>query len=153
MGALNMLVSGAKTLTAVDAAGKEAAFNLNQDQANIRLSQYASQDALQRGGAAEGAARTEGSKLVAEQGLAYSNSGVDASVGTAADVQTYTSARAETNALALKNNAIREAWGHDKTTASLVRQKDVNINRANSQLTSTILGGLSDGASGALKGG
>ncbi len=153
MGALNMLATGAKTAATLDAQGKEAAFNLNQDQENIQLSKYAEQDAAARGSAAVGKARMAGSQAAAEQGFLYANSGVDATVGTAADVQAATAAQGELNALTVQNNAAREVWGHQKTTASLRRQKDINLQRANSQQTATILGGLADGAGGALKGG
>jgi hypothetical protein len=148
---LNVLASGAKTMLGVDAAGKEAAFNLQEDQENIRLSQYAEQDAVARGAEAEGASRIEGTKLADEQAFLYANSGVDASVGTAANVVASTRMQSEKDALTIRNNAAREAWGQSKTTERLRRQKDVNLQRSGDKLNATILGGLADGVSAGSK--
>lgn len=151
MGALNVLASGAKTATAVNAIGQEAGFQLKEDQENILLSTYAQQDAVARGAEAEGEVRMAGSRLADQQALLYANSGVDANVGTAANVVASTRAQAEKDALTVRNNAAREAWGHAKTTTKLRRQKDVNLSRSSEQMTSTILGGLADGVSAGVK--
>ncbi len=150
--AISMIASGVKTLTQVNSIGRETQFQLNEDQANIRLSQYAEEDAKARGGLAAGEARMEGSQLAATQGFLYANSGVDATVGTAANVQAATAALAEKDALTIKNNAAREAWGHAKTTKKLKTQMNMNLGRANDRMTATILGGLADGASAGAKG-
>lgn len=152
-GAVNMLISGAQTVAKIDEIGKTAQFQLNQDQRNIQLSQYASEDATNRGATAAGLARGEASKLSAEQKVAYVNSGVDSSIGTAANVQAGTAAGGEYDAMVASNNAAREAWGHDQVTANLKTQKDINIQKANNEITSTILGGLASGVQAANSGG
>lgn len=152
MGALNVVTSGAKTLTQVNAIGQEANFQLQEDQENILLSKQAQADAVARGAAAEGEVRQEGSQLAATQAFLYANSGIDASTGTAANVVASTRALAEKDALTVRNNAAREAWGHAKTTTKLRRQKDVNLARSGEQMTSTILGGLAEGVSSGVKG-
>lgn len=151
MGALNVLASGAKTVTQVNAIGREAQFQLAEDQENIALAKYAEQDAVARGAQAEGEVRQQATQLADTQALLYANSGVDASVGTAANVVAATRAEGERNALVTRNNAAREAWGHAKTVTKLKRQKDVNLARSDEQMTSTILGGLFDGVSAGVK--
>lgn len=151
MGALNVLTSGAKTMTQVNAIGQQAGFQLAEDQENIALSKYAEADAVARGAQAEGEARQAGTQLADTQAFLYANSGIDASVGTAANVVASTRAESERNALTVRNNAAREAWGHEKTTSKLKRQKDVNLARSSEQMTSTILGGLADGVSAGVK--
>lgn len=145
-GGVNMLISGAQTAAKIDEIGKTAQFQLNEDQRNIQLSEYASADALARGGTAAGLARADASKVAAEQKVAYANSGVDASMGTAANVQAATVAGGEYDAMVASNNAARESWGHDQVTARLKTQKDINIGKANNEINATILGGLAAGA-------
>ena len=152
MGALNVITSGAKTATQVNAIGQEAGFKLKEDQENILLSKYAEQDAVARGAAAEGEVRQAGTQLADEQAFLYANSGIDASVGTAANVVAATRAQTEKNALTVRNNAAREAWGHAKTTEAKKRQKDVNLSRSGEQMNSTIIGGLADGVTSGVKG-
>ncbi len=148
---ISTIMSGVKTLTQVNAIGKEAQFQLQEDQENIQLSQYAEDDARQRGvqGAAE--AREDGSRLARTQAFLYANSGVDASVGTAANVQASTLATSEIDALTIQNNAAREAWGQARVTKRLRAQKDMNLNRSGERLNATIIGGLADGVSSAAK--
>lgn len=151
MGALNVLASGAKTIAAVDSIGKETQYQLNDDQENIALSQYAEQDAIARGKQTEEQVRLEGGQLAAKQSFLYANSGVDNTVGTAANVVAGTAAQTEKDALTARNNAAREAWGQTRTTSKLKRQKDINLQRSSDKINATILGGLADGASSAVK--
>lgn len=80
-------------------------------------------DALRRGSIAAGFQRMQGSALVAKQRVAYSNSGVDATVGTPADVAAGSLAFNEFDALTLENNAAREALGHKRTIDNLEQQR------------------------------
>jgi len=151
MGALNTVLSGVKTLTQVNAVGQQAAARLQEDQENIHLSEHAEADAKARGLETESQVRMDGTQLADQQSFLYANSGVDASVGTAATVAASTRALAEKDALTVRNNAAREAWGQAKTTAQMRRQKDINLRRSGDQLNSTIIGGIADGASTAAK--
>lgn len=151
-GPLNVIASGVKTATQVNAIGQQAQFQLAEDQENVLLAKHAQQDAVARGAEAEAATRLEGTQLADKQAFLYANSGIDASVGTAANVVNATRVESERNALVVRNNAAREAWGHGKTVTKLKRQKDVNLARSGEQVNSTILGGIADAASAGSKG-
>lgn len=69
------------------------------------------ESARERGAWESGKARIMGEKLGREQMVAYANSGVDASSGTAAQVQGNTAALAEMDAQQLAINAAREVYG------------------------------------------
>lgn len=88
-------------------------------------------DALARGSWAAGQQRQEGSRVVAEQKVAYEASGVDSTVGTAQQVSDGTRMMSELNAATVMNNARREALGHSEAAqqyrdewAAQVRARD-----------------------------
>lgn len=115
VGDINSSQSAAKAYTAND-----------QQLANEEgYADAAAADSLHRGGTAAGLARMDASKLSAEQNVAYANSGVDASTGTAADVQASTNALGEYNAQVIANNAAREAWGHKATAQSVTLKRQL----------------------------
>ena len=88
------------------------------------VSRYAALDAGARGALAAGLARQQGTKLGAKQRVAFSNSGVDATVGTAADVIAETAMLTELDANTIRNNAAREAWGHKRTADKQTQEAD-----------------------------
>lgn len=118
-----------------------------QAEANKKLADDAAADALQRGAKEAGAVRMAGSELAAAQALAFTNSGVDASVGTAASVQSGTRARANLDALTAANNAAREAWGYKKHGLAFEAQAGINASRRNRELAGTVLGSIGSGVS------
>ncbi len=105
--------------------------------ANDALLQYQSRLSKQQAGIAEGKVRMLGGKTAAAQNVAYANSGVDASTGTAAAVQANTAAQTELDAQTVKNNAAREAWGFKVKQQEAKRTYDAKM----AQGTATIVGG------------
>lgn len=124
----------------VDSAITEGKNDAKQAQANKEMADMAAADALQRGAAEAGQMRQAGAQLAARQAVAYANSGVDASVGTAANVQAGTAAQAELEALTLENNSMREAFGYKKHGIDFQTQAGLNAARRNREVAGTILG-------------
>jgi hypothetical protein len=85
-------------------------------------------DALRRGSFLGGLKRMEGSRTIAQQKVAYEASGVDSTVGTAAQVAGATRLVSELDAQTLQNNAAREALGHT-TTADQYRADWTRVQR------------------------
>lgn len=79
-------------------------------------------DALRRGSFLGGLKRMEGSRTIAQQQVAYANSGVDSTVGTPAQMAGSTRLISEFDAQVAQNNAAREALGH-ATTADQYRDE------------------------------
>lgn len=90
---------------------QQSRFEQQQARENATLADRAAADALQRGGLEAGKVRVQGGQLAAQQQAAYAASGVDPTVGTAANVSADSRAMAELDARTAENNAAREAWG------------------------------------------
>lgn len=125
----------------IRASEEETYAKQKQAQDNEKLAQRAAVDALQRGAVEAGQARMNTTRLIAEQNTAYANSGVDPTVGTAAQVQASTRATGEMDARTLENNATREAWGFRTYGDQYRQQAQLDVQRGNNHQAATLLGG------------
>lgn len=133
----------------VDKNNREGAASDEEGRQNQALANSAAADAVARGTAAAGVARIRGTLLGAKQNVAYANSGVDAGVGTAADVQGSTAAMSELDAKTLENNAAREAWGFKTHGMQFAQAAELGRTRRSNENVGTVLGGLGAVASAA----
>lgn len=124
----------------IDSSIQEGIAEKKQADANTAMANEAAADALARGTKDAGVLRMEGSQAAARQMVAFANSGVDATVGTAANVQAGTKAAAELDALTAENNAAREAWGYKKHGIDFQTQAGINASRRNREIAGTVLG-------------
>lgn len=142
--------------TALPAAA--AAQQANNDQYNRERVQAdtAISQAQEQGAYASGRARIQGGQLAAKQRTAYADSGVDATTGTAAQVQSNTAALSELDAQQASINSAKQVWGY-----KMSRQQDFQ-DFSNRQATNNnneegaILGGFSKyigGIAGSMGGG
>lgn len=136
MGVWGALIQGGM---AVNGSVEQSINDQKQADANTKLANDAAADAVQRGAKEAGAVRTAASQDAARQLVAYSNSGVDASVGTAADVQGATRAQGELNALTIQNNAAREAFGYKKHGIAFQDQAALNASKSRREIAGTVL--------------
>lgn len=136
MGVWGALIQGG---LGIDSSIQEGQAEKRQADRNTALAQAAAADALVRGGLEGGAARQAGTELAARQHVAFANSGVDASVGTAANVQAATRARAELEAKQLENDAAREAWGYRKHGLDFQTQAGLSASRRGREIAGTAL--------------
>lgn len=90
---------------------------------NAQLAAAASADALHRGEIESAKLRLRGSQAASQMQAAYAAGGVDATVGTPADMQQYQAAVTELDAQTAENNAWREAFGFQKQKAGFERQR------------------------------
>jgi hypothetical protein len=119
---------------------------------NRLLAERASGDALQRGAIEAGKARIAGSRLEAKQRVAYTASGVDASVGTPANVIADTAALGELDAQTVENNAAREAWGYRQKGAEFASEIEAEKRRQANRQTAQGIGFVAKGTSNAASG-
>lgn len=103
--------------SAIDYGAKEQADyqNIAEYKRSSAIEEANAVDALRQGEQDAGRARMKGSEMVARQRVAFANSGVDASVGTPAQVASSTSMWAELDAQTTRNNAMRKAFGYKET--------------------------------------
>ncbi len=137
MGVWGALIQG---VLSVDSGIQQGIADKKQADANTAQANEAGADSLRRGGVDAGAAASAGSRLEAEQKVAYSVSGVDATVGTAADVQEETASKARLNALTIENNAAREAWGYKAHGLAFQTQAGINSSRNNRAIAGSVIG-------------
>ena len=144
MGVWGALLQG---VLSVDSSIQGGIAEKKQFDANIQLANDAADDAVRRGQKEAGGMREAGTQLAARQAVAYSNSGVDASSGTPADVIASTSTNSELDALTTENNAAREALGYKKHGIQWQAQAGINASRRNSEVAGTIIGTAGNAAS------
>jgi hypothetical protein len=114
-GMIGAVIGAAGDIAAFESQRKAYIQNTSELQKSAFRSRSDAADALSRGGIAEGQRRMQGSQLLAKQRVAYANSGIEATVGTPADVAASTSLFNEFDAMTIQNNAAREALGHKRT--------------------------------------
>lgn len=100
------------------AASLRGRFENDVAERNAKLAEMQRADVLNRGAFEENRFRGEVDQQVSSGRAAAAASGVDVSTGSAADVSATRSAVGELDALTLRNNAAREAWGYDVQAAN-----------------------------------
>lgn len=110
---------------------------------NARMEELRAEDARKRGEELAAISRGKTKKLRGSQRAALAASGVDVGTGSAADIQAETEDIGELEAITIKNNAMREAFGFE-TRATTERLKgELAFSAGTSRATETLLtGGL-----------
>lgn len=120
---------------------------------NARQSELMAKDALERGARESSLVRRRARQLIGTQRAGFAGQGVDVNSGTAIQVQDETFTMGEADALTVKNNAWREAWGY-RTQAQQTRVQARIANATNRlQARNTMLTGGLSSLGTALRGG
>lgn len=90
--------------------------------ANAGIADWQAQDALERGAVEEKRLRRRTEQVIGSQRTGLAAQGVDVNRGSALDVQADAAYLGELDALTIKNNAAKEAWGY-KVQASDYRYR------------------------------
>lgn len=117
---------------------------------NAAISDQQATDAIARGRESESAFRTNTDATLGSQRAGYAGQGVDVNSGTAKQLQTETTGIGESDAMRIRNNALREAHGftvqgqQDREAANFARQSGGNLASAyRAQSWGTALTGIS----------
>ena len=89
-----------------------ASYQAAQDQRNAAVAERQAQDAEHRGKIAERNQRSETAQLIAKQRAGLGASGLDMNSGSSLDIQADAAMMGELDALTVRNNFEREAWGY-----------------------------------------
>lgn|SRR5512146_521159 len=89
---------------------------------NAQIADYQAQDALDRGVINERLSRRQTKQVIGSQRASLASQGVDVNKGSALDVQADAAYLGELDALTIRNNAAKEAWGY-KVQAGDFRSK------------------------------
>jgi len=112
--ALSVAAAASMLAAKKQADGMEAQgeFAERQGKVNARLAEMQSDDALARGDAASKQAADRANQVRGAQRVGFAAQGVALDSGSAQDVQQETARLGALDALTVKNNAQREAWGY-----------------------------------------
>jgi hypothetical protein len=130
------------------ASGTASAYG--QYQSGKYQEKVAKNNALIQGRMAEDALKR--GQIKSQQAAKMGAAGIDMGVGSAADMLADTAMMGELDALTLRSNAQREAWGHDVQASNFLSEGRLSSYKGNYGAASTILGtagtavGMSAGA-------
>lgn len=89
---------------------------------NALSAKYAADDALARGAVEEGQARDRARAVMGAQRAALAANGLDATTGTGSQLLTDTAGMAEFDALTVRNNAMKQAYGLNVQSTNLLAE-------------------------------
>lgn len=105
---------------------------------NAAISRMQAQDSLQRGEFESDQQRLKTTGAIGSQRAGFAGNGVDVNSGSASIVQEDTAALGELDALTIRNNAARQAWGYDVQAD----QYEQAAGNAKKSANNAIMGGL-----------
>jgi hypothetical protein len=136
-----LIATAASTAYTIDASRKTAAYQVGVEAENQKKATYQAADALHRGDIEEQAARTRTRLLIGEQNAAYAASGVELGSGSPASVTADTAMFGELDALTIRSNAQREAWGYISEADQFGRKKKLIAASGRNDTGATLLTG------------
>lgn len=152
--AIPFIAMGASALMGAQQAQQQGAATAEANLQNAAFADAAANDAIKRGEFESDQSRIDTRGMIGAQRAGFAANGVDVNSGSAADIQDDTAALGELDALTIKNNAAREAWGYRKQSQQY-QQTARNAQRsARSSMFGSLLTAGSQGARayGALRG-
>jgi hypothetical protein len=108
------------------AANDANEYNAQMQERNAKLADAQAQDALKRGEQDANTMRTRARSVMGQQKSALSSSGVDITSGTAQDLFSSSINTGEQDAMKVKANAAKEAWGYQMQSQNDVEQARLN---------------------------
>lgn len=150
--AVGALFKVAGTVNKTMQANAELARNEIELNRQSALAEGQAADSVGLGGVLAGLAREKGAQLLAKQKVAYSAAGVDAGVGTAADVGVEAAMLSEHDANVITANAAREAWGYKESAINLATKARATRGQAQDNAVGGVLSSVSS-VLGAVGGG
>ena len=140
----NMIMAGAQMGSSAaqsQARKKQGAAEETAYVYNAVIAEQQAQDAIARGEQAEGIQRINVKRLIGAQRAAYGAQGVEVDSGSALDVQKDTAAMGELDAIIIRNNAAREAWGYRAQAQDLLYRGRLAKTAASAEAGQTLLAG------------
>lgn len=134
---LAMMAGGA----AYSATGSRQAGKAQQqvNEYNAQVADMQSLDAIARGQQEESIHRQDVKRLIGSQRAAWGASGADVNSGNAVDVQADSAKFGELDALTIRMNAAREAWGYKVAAQDSRTRGQMARHQGNQKATETII--------------
>jgi hypothetical protein len=132
---VSTLVGAAGQMQQANAASNAAKYNSQVADMNAKIESRRAQDALERGKIDEQNKRREVSQVKGQQIAGMSANGVDVGFGSSLDTLVDTATFGELDALTVRSNAAREAYGHD--VAAVNKKADSQLFQAEAKSAKT----------------
>ena len=123
---------------------KSAAINRKLTEYNVGVAEFQAEDAVRRGAVASRMRRQQTKQTIGSQRVSLARQGIDINDGSAVDVQENTAYLGELDAMTIKNNAAREAWGFKVDAANMRIRGEQMTSEANWNTAQTLLTGASN---------
>jgi hypothetical protein len=124
-----------------DALKKKAQVDRQIAEANRQFAEYQAEDAIERGKETERNFRLGVKKAIGGTRVNLAAQGIDIASGSALEIQEDMAALAEVDAITIKNNARREAFGYKTQALNIQAQSNINYNTAQAMRYNTLLTG------------
>lgn len=151
MGASSNVLAASSATQSVSAAGSAYAqsqamkaqgeYQKTMMELNARMANLQAADAIKRGDKAAAANKKQTKQLIASQRVAMAAQGIEIDEGSALDIQEDTAAMGAEQALAIRNNAWREAWGFRADAVGYQGQGEMAKMAANRGARNTLVAG------------
>lgn len=122
LSALNTLTGFLGGQAEAKAASRRGRYEQQVYEMNAAVADWQAADAIARGREAEGLQRQGTRQLIGAQRTSLAAQGIDIESGSAADVQGDSAYLGELDALTIRNNAARAAWGYQVDAVNLRQQ-------------------------------
>lgn len=136
-----LVVAAASTAYSVSSQRKAAGYQAEVETQNKQQGLLAAADAINRGDIEEANARTRTRLLIGQQRAGYAAAGVELGSGSPLSTTADTAMLGELDALTIKNNAQREAWGYSSQSAEFANKAAMTKIAAKNNTGSTLLTG------------
>lgn len=143
-----MAVQGVMGAQAAKKAGDAQA---SADMQNAQYADMAANDSVKRGGMSEDQQRLQTAAAIGTQRAGFAANGVDVNSGSAANIQDDTAQLGEFDALTIRNNAAREAWGYRTQSQTYRDSAKTALSSAKNNMFGSLLGAGAQGASAYAK--
>ncbi|MFJ3117821.1 hypothetical protein ACIPI6_14900 [Pseudomonas protegens] len=110
--AIPFIAMGASALLSAQQSQAQGAATAAASEQNAAYANKAADDAIARGSFESDQQRLQTRAAIGSQRAGFAANGVDVNSGSAANIQDDTAALGELDALTIRNNAAREAWGY-----------------------------------------
>lgn len=122
-------------------AKTQADFTASQYSINKQIAEEQGKEALSAGDIDASKANLQGKQEIAKQRVASAATGADVNSGSALELQSDTGWQARSNAVTLKNNAWRQAWGYKVQAIDYGMQGELAELAGKNQATNSLLTG------------
>ncbi len=122
------------------AAQNQADYQAAVDRNNQQVAEWQAADALDRGAEAERQHRTRVQQVLGSQRAAMASNGLDLSSGSPLDILSDTAMFGELDALTIRSNAEREAYGHRVRSQDFAASAQLAQMRGSSAATAGMVG-------------